>query len=117
MRNRKLDENGDYSFGQNVNNFYIDIPETVVQAVVTRLQLWESEWFLDLREGTPYLNGIIGKYTTETIDQLVRTRILETKGVSEITFYESIFDADLRKITLNVTISTIYGAGLLNGTF
>lgn len=109
---RQLDNSGDYSHAA----FYKNQFEAVSQAVMTRLRLWEGEWFIDLQEGTPYLNGVLGKYTSDTIDQLIKERILNTEGVVEIVEYSGIFDPDLRNYTVSVTISTIYGEGTVNGT-
>ena len=106
---RKLDEFGDYIFGGNLSNFFKDQPEAVAQSVVTRLKLWEGEWFLDIIEGTPYIGGMLGKYTLADTNNLIKERILNTEGVIEITEYSSNFDPDLRKFSVSVTISTIYG--------
>ena len=117
MTYRKLDDNGDYTFGGNLNSFYIDDPLGVAQAVVTRLKLWENEWFLDIQEGTPYLGGVIGKYTMETFDPLIRDRILNTEGVTEILEYSSSYDGDLRKVSISVKINTSYGVTQITGAF
>ena len=106
---RKLDENGDYSFGGNINSFYQNDPYGVAQAVVTRLKLWENEWFLDLTNGTPYVGGVLGKYTMEVFDLNIKDRILNTEGVTEILEYSSSFDGDLRKVSISVKINTQYG--------
>ena len=109
---RKLDNNGDYSHGAYFKNNF----EAVAQAVMTRLKLWEGEWFIDLQEGTPYLDGIVGKYTADTIDPLIKDRILNTEGVIEIVEYISSYNPDLRKYQIAVKISTTYGEGVINGT-
>ena len=106
---RKLDPNGDYTFGGNLSNFYQNSPEAVAQSVITRLRLWEGEWFLDIVEGTPYIGGLLGKYTLADADNLIKERILNTEGVVEILEYSSSFNPDLRKFSVSVTISTIYG--------
>lgn len=106
---RKLDENGDYTFGGNAQSFYRNVPETVAQSVVTRLKLWENEWFLDIAEGMPYIGSILGKYTIQDADAIIKDKILSTEGVVEILEYSSSFNPDLRKFSVSVTISTIYG--------
>lgn len=108
---RKLDSNGDYSHAAYFRNDF----NAVAQAVMTRLKLWEGEWFIDLQEGTPYLNGVMGKYTSDTIDPLIKDRILNTEGVVEILEYSAIYNPDLRNYAITVKISTIYGEGTVNG--
>jgi len=115
MTYRKLDDNGDYSFGGSLNSFYQNDPLGVAQAVVTRLKLWENEWFLDLTDGTPYIGGVLGKYTMDVFDMNIKDRILNTEGVTEILEYDSTFDGDLRKVSISVKIDTLYGQTVING--
>lgn len=110
MRYRKLDSNGDFVFGNGLMDFYQNSPEAVGQSVLTRLKLWVNEWFLNVEEGTLWLQGILGKQQQSTIDTIIRSRILETEGVTDITAYDSIIDPDTRKLSLNVTIDTLYGS-------
>lgn len=108
MRYRALTANGDMTFGRGAANYLTDAPAAVVQAVKTRLQLIAGEWFLDLAAGTPYPQGVFG-YNAPTADYAIRQRILETEGVTAITEFESIFDAETRAKTIRATIATIYG--------
>jgi hypothetical protein len=110
MKYRKLSSTGDYVFGNGNMDFYTNSPEAVGQSVVTRLKLWVNEWFLNVEEGTLWLQGVIGKQQQSTVDTILRSRILETQGVTDITSYDSIIDPDTRKLSLNVTIDTLYGS-------
>lgn len=107
MRYRKLDSSGDCSFGRSALDFISDTPETVAQAVRTRLLLLRGEWFLDVTDGTPYATEILGANTAQTYDLAIRERILGTQGVTGIVSYESNL-AD-RALTVVATIDTLYG--------
>jgi hypothetical protein len=107
MRYRKLDSDGDCSFGRSALDFISDTPETVAQAVRTRLLLLRGEWFLDVTDGTPYATEILGANTAQTYDLAIRERILDTQGVTGIVSYESNL-AD-RALTVIATIDTLYG--------
>lgn len=109
MRYRKLDSNGDFTFGKGDGNFFVNTPETVGQAVKTRLGLIESEWFLDTTQGTPYTSKILGAGHVSTYDAAIQEIIINTQGVTKITAYASNFDPLLRKATISATIDTIYG--------
>jgi hypothetical protein len=109
MRYRRLDAAGDMVLGHGNADYLHDSPECVAQAVVTRLRLLSGEWFLDLAEGTPYVPAVFGKHTKASYDFALRRRILETEGVTEITEYESSFDGETRKLSVSVTINTVYG--------
>lgn len=109
MRYRKQDENGDYTFGSGQDDFFRDSTEGVGQAVKTRLLLWREEWFLDVEEGTPYLQGVIGKFDEQVRETVLRTRILGTEGVRSILEFTSNIDRENRKLSVSVLIDTIYG--------
>ncbi len=114
MRYRKLDENDDYSFGLSQNNFHIDSPEAVAQAVLTRLRLWIGEWFADLSDGTGWNQSILGKQPKNLYELTLRQRVLETAGVLNIEQFESYLDTQTRRLTVSMTINTIYGEAYLN---
>lgn len=116
MRYRRL-QNGDMTFGSQQANFLRDSAQTVAQAVVTRLNLWLGEWFLNTTEGTPYSQAALGKYTTATIEPAIRSRILETEGVTSIESFGIQFDPDTRKVEIQASINTIYGATIIEGVF
>lgn len=105
MRYRKLDENGDYVFGHGVRDFLVNSPETVAQAVETRLRLLLDEWYLDVTDGTDY--GL-GKVDPVSRDRELRARILETPGVTEIVSFLS--TTQDRNLTIESTIHTEFGA-------
>jgi len=109
MRYRALDANGDYSGGRGQGNFLINSPSCVAQSVLTRLRLWAGEWFLDTTEGTPWLQKVLGKSSKLVYDIAIRTRVLGTQGVSSIENYSSTLDTTKRKLSLSMTINTIYG--------
>lgn len=112
MRYRALDAAGDYVFGRSAALFLVNTPETVAQAVHTRLALWSGEWFLDSNEGTPYLTQVLGTNTRGAYDQAIQERILGTPGVMSIDDYTSSLSQD-RVLSISVTIATLYGSTTL----
>ena len=108
MRYRKLDAYGDYVFGGSANDFLVNSPDAVAQAVLTRLRLLRGEWFLDTTVGMDW-PAVIGQNTQGTADAAIRTCILGTTGVTEITAYASSLDSTTRTLTVTATITTIYG--------
>ena len=114
MRVRKLTSDGDMTIGHGIEDFHVDSPDGVAQNVMTRLQLWKGSWFIDTEEGTPWMQEILGKH--DAIDAVVKSRILDTPGVKEITSSESILNPDDRKLTITATISTSYGEATIGGT-
>ncbi|KUZ78308.1 hypothetical protein [Burkholderia ubonensis] len=116
MRYRKLDADGDYVFGGGAADFLVNSPETVAQAVLTRLRLLRGEWFIDMTVGMPWATDVLGKYTGGTYDAAIRQRILGTQGVTEIASYSSSVDPETRTLTVAATINTIYGTTTVQAT-
>lgn len=108
MRYRKLSPDDDYVFGQGTPEFLVDTPDTVAQAVRTRLRLATGEWFLDTQEGTPYATEILGEGTQPLYDSAIKERVLDTQGVTSIDEYSSSLDQN-RALSVTMTISTLYG--------
>lgn len=113
MKYRKLDAHGDYSFGGGRSDFWTDVPDAPAQAVLTRLWLYEGEWFLDAREGMPWNTEVLGRYTEATRDPAIKDRVLGTQGVTGIENYSSLLDRDTRGFSGGLTVNTVYGAATL----
>lgn len=105
---RQLDVNGDYQ----LSSFLQNSPQTVGQAILTRLLLWRGEWFMNTGEGTPYLQDILGRNSNYNME--IKARILETEGVIELTDYAS--SINNRNLTVQCTVNTIYGITQINTT-
>jgi len=115
MRYRKLSASGDYTLGSNA--FLVDSPDAVGQAVETRLALWLGEWFVDITDGTPWNEQVLGKRLPgRNPDAAIKERILGTQGVSEIVSYSSSFDGNSRKLSVAATINTVYGTTTIEVT-
>lgn len=109
MRVRKLDANGDYSFGHGETDFWINKAEGVAQNIQTRLGLWEGEWFLDKTQGTPWSQEVLGYGTASLRDIAVKTRIRETNGVSSnglLAYSSSVNSA--RQFSWSAQVLTVY---------
>lgn len=107
MRYREMTAGGDYRFG-GFNQFLIDSPEAVAQAINTRLKLYAGQWFLDTTEGTDWYGSVLGVGTQGIRDLELQNRILNTPGVLNIVNYQS--NIDRRSFKVEVEVNTIYGA-------
>ena len=114
MRYRKLDSNGDYVLGTG-QDFYVNSPEAVAHAVQTRLALYRGQWFLDTTDGTPWRTDVLGKFTKQAYDSVIQNRILGTEGVTSIVSYDSQYDPNNRKLSIQCTINTAYGQSTFTG--
>lgn len=112
MKYRVQDHNGDYTYGQRPPQFYVNSPDAVRQAILTRLRLMTGEWLLDTADGTPYNEQVLGTHTDYTRDPAIKSRILGTPGVNALLAYSSTRAAD-RSFTVSATVDTIYGVTTL----
>lgn len=112
MTYRVLDSKGDYSFGKGKSGFLTDI-QAVGQAIYTKLNLLQGEWWENLNEGLPLFQKILGNpgATKElsVADLVVKARILETPNAIEIQSFSSNFDHATRKYTVTAVVNTTYG--------
>lgn len=112
MRYRTQDASGDYT----LNTFLVNSPEAVGQAIKTRLALITGEWWLNINEGTPWRTQVLGKYTTNSYDAVLKSRILKTQGVLSIDAYDSQLDRNTRALAVSATVTTIYGKTTIEAT-
>ncbi|HTB46489.1 MAG TPA: hypothetical protein VK741_22905 [Acetobacteraceae bacterium] len=113
MRYRRLDANGDMTFGHGQSNFWIDQPEGVAQSVMTRLRLNLGEYFADQTDGTPWNTQVLGERTAATRDIVVVDRVQTTPNVTTISAYNSVVDPNTRTWSAAMTINTAYGVAVL----
>lgn len=108
---RRLDNNGDYSFGRGKQDF-ISGTAAVAQAIKTKFLLLSAEWWEDQADGTPLFQNILGVSGTpdnlEAVDILARDRIINTENVTEIVNFSSTYEK--RKYAFECTVNTIFGA-------
>jgi hypothetical protein len=111
MKYRKLDVNGDYTFGKSAQNFFID-NDAVSQAITTNLLLLQGEWWEDTSQGLPLFQSILRQSNTpgniKSIDLLIKDRILSTQGVLSINNYTGTYTN--RIYTINCEVETQYGS-------
>lgn len=114
MRYRKLDANNDYTFGHGREDYLVDTPQTVAQAVFTAMRLLLGEWFLDTTVGVPWLTQIVGRNKKDSYDQILKATIRGVQGVVDIGTYSSSLDQDTRVLTVNeIEVITVYGTVVL----
>ena len=114
MRVRKLSPMGDYMFGNGQVDFLVNSPETVGQIVETYLRLFLGEWYLNVNDGTPWLEGVLGYNSQAEADLTLQQVILGLPGVQNIRNWSSTVDPTTRAYSsLSAVLDTIYGQSAL----
>jgi len=104
MRVRPLSATGDYTVGV---PYLVNSPAAVAQKIATRLKLWQSEWFADTADGTPWTQDVLGKIAGRNYDAPIQQRILGTPGVTSLISYASQVTA-ARELTVSGLAQTLY---------
>lgn len=110
MKYRKLDENGDYVFGNNSHD-YIEKDEAIAQAIKTKLYLFYGEWWEDISLGLPMFQSILGQVSNNNLRQTVILLCAEQINLVEgVTSVDSIsVDISARKLGLAIDVTTENG--------
>lgn len=89
--------------------------ETIAQRLRIRLLFFLGEWVLDVTEGTPWYQRILIKgVSAEGVDSEIKSRILNTTGITNILQYTSSLNSATRTYTASFRCST--DEGTLSGT-
>lgn len=103
-----LDDNHDIEL-DGIDLALTDKKNQTLQEIKIRLQLWASEWFLDVRAGIPYLEQVFKKEVSpETISAIFRKEILRAEGVIELLEFSMDYSND-RTLRLDFKVSTTEG--------
>ncbi|MDN7790435.1 hypothetical protein QZM66_22995 [Burkholderia contaminans] len=108
MRVRRLDANGDWTFGRGRAD-YADRSESVAQRVTTRLRSFRGDWFLDLDHGLPWIERMERGNERDRLEGDIKRQILGTEGVAQTLAFDTSVDVKTRRMTVVVTIRDIYG--------
>jgi hypothetical protein len=107
-------ENGDLVLDGAGNLAVVTGAEGLRQKIVSRLQLYQGDWFLEVDAGVPYVQSILGraqenKDLTGAIAQIISSEILKEPEVLSIIKSEAIFDETSRAYSYAAKLGTIYG--------
>lgn len=83
MKVRKIDDNGDWTFGQSKAN-YIDGAEAIRQNVATNIKMFTDDWFLDVDKNIDWFSILGNKNNKEIISNEVDRVTRETFGVVNV---------------------------------
>lgn len=112
MKNRRLTEEWDYTFGHGIND-YLTGREAVAQAIKSRLLLLYREWWEDLEDGLPLFERILASSGREdniaAVDIIIKDRVANTKDVLAVLSFSSTFDRNSRDYKFSANVDTVYG--------
>lgn len=84
--------------------------DETAQALTYRLKLFLGEYYLNVAEGTPWLQGILGKAPQDVAEINLKQRILTSARVAGISRFRFTTDRNQRKIDVSATVVDIDSA-------
>lgn len=75
-------------------------------AIYHRLRMFFGEYFLDISDGTPWFQSILGKKPQDTAEAVIKERIVTAPGVYALTSFSFDMDRETRKITIRASVLT-----------
>jgi len=94
---------GDLELNSQGGITFIDGPALIRQNLSSRFKWFKGEYFLDLRQGIPYFEHVLGKKkpNLNAISSLFRRVILTTPGVLSLPSYSVAFDEGARSLAFD----------------
>lgn len=106
MKVRAVDSENDWTFGKGKNSYKSDL-DALAQNIKCRLQCFIGDCFFNLSGGIDWF-GLIGSKEIDRLRLEVSACILNTEGVTKITFFEIITDED-RGVLFKYSVDTVHG--------
>jgi len=111
MSVRKIDKNGDWTFGQGLGN-YIKNDDEISQNVITRLKSFKNDYFLDTEQHIDWINDLGKKNNENTVIANIRRVVSETAGILRVNNV-SISSNTHRNANININFDTINNTNIL----
>ncbi len=108
MRTRRINENNDWLLGAGRQS-YVSGTEAVAQKVLTRLQSFKGNWFLNQDAGIDWLTEMELRHQQPQLESSVKSTILNTQGVKTLDAFSVSLDAKNRKFSITTRYTDIYG--------
>lgn len=109
MKYRALSSDKDYMLGKPPTIEFLKGREAVAQAVLTRLNLLQGEWWESLDDGLPLFQQIVSYRDKELAEILITERILETIDVMRVNNASYDYNPNARSFKYSCDITTRYG--------
>jgi hypothetical protein len=101
--------------GNDEANFLVDVA-AVAQIIATRLKMFQGEWFLNLQDGLPLFQSILGSQGTprniQFITNVIASRILGSPYVTAVNKIQVLYTG--RRYDFYAVVSTQFGQVFLS---
>lgn len=106
MKIRRLNKNGDWTFGRGISN-YADSDEAILLNCKTRLMSFKNDWFLDQNQNIDWFTILGQKNNEQTIINEVERVCLNSEGIVKVVSIE-VVKSDNRSANIEIVVNTIF---------
>lgn len=85
---------------------FLEGRESIGAGIYHRLRMFFGEFFLDITDGTPWFQAVLGKKAQDTAEFAIKQRIATAPGVLQITRFTFDLDRETRRIRVDCTVLT-----------
>jgi hypothetical protein len=107
MKFRNLNINGDWTFGNGLQNYVID-NTAILLNLKTRLYSFLGDCFFDRTSGIDWFNLLSLKSNDNPLGLEIKRIINSTEGVTAVNYFEITFNSDIRQYSIYYNINTIF---------
>lgn len=101
---------GDLALDDNNSPYFSRGLPAIAQGIRITLRMFKGEWFLNLDEGVPWYQDILGKkYNNAQLLDILRKRIVVVPGVASIASLTATWDGATRTVTVNFEVVAVFG--------
>jgi len=83
---------------------FITGPDATAQGIYHRLRTFLGEYFLDISDGTPWFDSVLGKAPQDIAEINLKQRILTAPGVVALTDFQFESDRRSRNVRISATV-------------
>lgn len=117
MKIRKLDNEGDWVYGQSESDYLTQTTQAVGLNILTRLREWYTDCFFNYEAGIDYPTRLSNYNQKDLLDYDVQRIISDTEEVISIDKFESELDVNTRHYMFDVNVICIYSSEAIRLNF
>lgn len=87
-------------------------PAATTQGIYHRLRLFAGEYFLDVADGTPWFQSILGKAPQDIAEIALKRRIVSAPGVVALTEFRLGSDRTQRRLSVQAGVLDVNNAAV-----
>lgn len=103
---RRIDVDGDWTFGSGVSNYLRD-NQAIAQNIATRLRSFVNDCFFDTQAGVDWFN-FLGSKNQVGLILAIKLVIMNTQNVTSLNDLNTVLDPVSRNLSITYSVNTVF---------